>query len=618
VLGLPQRAGRYWIRLDAVDASGSRGLAWLPLEIGSPLALELSGPQHLVAGDHGELTARLICREGIGALPDAVMRLTWSATGVELGRPKLLGTKALLGQDPGPNTLLLAPAEEVWVSLPLIARSAGQARITCSLVLQGSTAEPVEARYELPVTPRGLREARRFSGAVEPGAQVEVPLDLPQGAAKRPVALELSVDPESATAAVGALRDMLRPRPGLRGDLQALLARGPLAALLEVRRLAPPSEIGAGPDRAHVLARLSATWDAATGWGDGTDAVVLALQRLSVGGQPIPLALIERALDLIAARAEPGAAGTLALVQAGRVRALTPVDPEAHSPDGLVTWLQAQALVGPDARTEALLGAILERVDALQTTRARAELFLLLLAFDREPALQARLLDEVLDARRGAGWADPDDAGAAFRALLAQARRDGERPGARFASSVDGWDLHQSWSGDGLREWEGVATVADRLGGRSKLTLRVIDAPNALRYAGRVEGFVKAQPARSDGLQVRTAWLDADSRQPVGVAGVRPGDRLLVTVDLSASDGGGLAGTLLELPLPGGCLPLSIPADARLDGGMLLWEPRRGRLELELLATAVGEYRLLPARLRSLSEPARVGVGEERRLRISR
>jgi hypothetical protein len=570
-----------------------------------------------VVGDRGELTARLTCGELGRLLPDAALRLTWSTTGAELGRPKLLGTKALLGGDPGPATLLLAPAEEIWVSLPLTAQSHGQATVTCSLVLEGTTAEPVEVSLTLPVLPRGLREERRFAGVVEPGAQVEVPLDLPQGSAQRPVALELAVDPEPITAAIAALEDLLRPGPGLRRDLQALLARGPLAALLQVRRLTPPHASNPGPDRGQVLANLSATWDEAEGWGHATDTILLALQRLVVEGQSIPPELIDRALTLIEARAQPGALGSLALVRAGRLDALPPIDPEAHDADALVAWLEAQVRVGPPAQTQVLLDAVVERADALQTTRAQAELFLLLLALDHAPGLRQRLLDAVLDARRGAGWADPDDAGAALRALLAQARLDGERPGARFTSSIDGWELHKSWSGDGLREWQGVAHLADRLGGRSRLTVQVIDAPAPLRYAGRVEAFVREQPARSDGLQVDAALLQAGAGKPVGVAGVRPGDRLVLRVELAARDGD-LSGTLLELPLPGGCAPLTVPADARLERGMLLWEPRSSTLELELLAVAAGEYRLLPARLRSLSDPSRVGVGNERRLRVVR
>ena len=81
-------------------------------------------------------------------------------------------------------------------------------------------------------------------------------------------------------------------------------------------------------------------------------------------------------------------------------------------------------------------------------------------------------------------------------------------------------------------------------------------------------------------------------------------------------DDGGRSGLLVEVPLPGGCTLLDLPPGFRLEGGILQGELLGAGLDLDLLCVHPGEYALLPARVRSLTDPKRRATTAEARLKI--
>lgn len=252
VLRAPTAPGRYWLRAEARDAAGRRGVGWRALEVRAPVEVALHAPSTLVAGDRSELTCRIRCRGPATLLPDGRLRVSWTARGLTVGRPRLEGTHALLDGTGGAGGIELAAAPELRVRLPLTATRPGEGRLLVSAQLVG---EPLgaSATHEIAIRPRGLTEFVRLTGEVSPGKSQEVRIALPDGARPGSGVLELCVDPGPATAALAAARSLAR-RPGLRSALAAHLAAASLRDLAKELRLACP--LPKPPPLDEVWARL--------------------------------------------------------------------------------------------------------------------------------------------------------------------------------------------------------------------------------------------------------------------------------------------------------------------------------------------------------------------------
>ncbi|MCO5169128.1 MAG: hypothetical protein M9894_22525 [Planctomycetes bacterium] len=642
-LRLPEVVEPAWLRVTAHDRRGQAGAAWCALRPeAAPLRVALAGPAHVVDGDRVEVAARVDLPDARALPAGAALRVTWKGEGLEVRSPRVEGARTLLLGDPGALALRLEPAASLRVLLPALVASGppgpspGRVRLEVRVEVEGAGVVATGA-WAAPARARGRVERAAFAGEVPPDGVVTHVLDLPRDAVA--ARLELTVDPDPATAALaGAAALEASPDP-LRGPLRALLARRRVAALLRARRLAPPARADLPPrwpddrqDDAALLARalgaLAACRDADGAWGPATSSLSAALAEARAEGLPVPDALVDPALAALERRpdlAHPDLAhdgrALLALALAGR---LDPgrADAAGAPPDQRPLIARALALAGAPREAEDALAAAVAGAPALTRVEARAELLLLLAGRGELQGLQAELLAAVLAARAGPGWSDPDDAGAAVRALALVAGAEADAPGTRVDAALEGREVLSTWSGAGLAEWTGPAVVDGPLVvRRARLELRA-RGPRPARFAGCAVTLVRdAGPPLARGLAL-TRRLERQgtggSREPIGVAGVVPGDVVRLVVELSAPAGGALAldDLLLEVPLPGGCLLVGAPPGARLEAGVLVLAPLAARVELDLLAVLPGEHRLLRARARALREHDRVATSDEGLLRI--
>lgn len=629
-----------WARVRVHDRRGQAGDAWCARPAPAPpLRVTLAGPPHVVDGDRVELVARVELADP-GALPaGSALRVTWRGEGLEVKAPRVDGARTLLLGDPGALALRLEPAASLRVLLPVLVAGGpggplpGRARAEVRVEVEGGGPQATGA-WSAPCRPRGRVESATFAGEVPADGVVTHALDLPRDAVAGAARLELTLDPDPATAALaGAAALEASPDP-LRGPLQALLARRRVAALLRARRLAPPPRPDLPPrwpadrqDEAALLARalgaLAAARDAAGAWGPATPSVAAALAQARAEGLAVPDALLDPALAALerleAARRDGRAC--LALALAGRLDPALP-DFRGAAPDERPLLARALAAAGAPREAEAALAAAVAGAPSLTRAGARAELLLLLAERREAPGLQAELLAALLAGRSGPGWADPDDAGAAVRALAALAAAETDAPGTKVEATLEGQPLLASWSGAGLSEWTGPGAAEGPLvARRARLELRA-QGPRPARFAGRVLTLVRdAGPPLARGLalarRLERRPLDRPA-EPIGVGGVAAGDVVRLVVDLAAPAGGDLRldDLLLEVPLPGGCVVLAAPAGARLEAGTLVVVPLAARLEVELLAVTPGEHRLLRARARALAGPDRAATSDELLLRV--
>ncbi|MGE0709121.1 MAG: hypothetical protein AB7N76_00505 [Planctomycetota bacterium] len=592
-LAAPPGPGEHWVRVEARDAEGGRGVGWARVLVRAPLRLRLRAPAHLVEEDASELALELESDR------PAPLLLSWSASGLAFGAPQVEGAHPRLGEDPGRNTLALAAAERARVRIPVRAQRPGRYPLRFVLARAGEDPASVEATAELVVRVAGLPEERAGAGVVSPERKrARETLEAPRGLVPQTAVLELAADPEPLTALLTGLA-ALEARPGLLARLEAASVRRLLPALWARRKPALPLP----PDPAPwdgLRHALFATGTAQGDHGAETLDLGLALLRLRDLGVRVPAALIAPVGTAARLSAEPQAL----LARPASASQLA----AGLSPDEAV--FAAAADPTPEALAQARAGAA-----ALTTTAARAELLGLLVERPRaeDAPLREELLASVLAARHGAGWPDPRDAGAALRALLRLALAEAEAPGVRVEAHRESEPLLKSFSGAGLREWQGVVTRADpQAGTGTRLSLRVWDARRPVPYSWALRGLVRCAPdapPEQHGLRVERALL------PRGR--LRPGQRLTLQVDVGDLEGDLPAGLELEVPLPGGCALLTAPADAALEDGVLRLTPRSSRTTVELLAHVPGDYRLLPARARSLRDPARRGTSAAARVRIA-
>jgi hypothetical protein len=637
-LRLPAPAGPAWARVFARARRGTAGETWCAADLErGPLSVSLVSAAHAVEGDRGELVARIAVTDRAALPPGAALRVTWKAEGLELKAPRVEGSRPVLLGDPGPAALRLEPTPELRVVFSTVATGGPlgpgptTARAEVTVEAEGS---PIVARatWTLPVRARGLVESLSFAGEVPVEGEVAHTLELPPQAIVGAARLEVSLDPEPATAALAGAAALARSADPLLGPLHALLAQRRVAALLIARRLAPPARPDAdgGPgavELTHALGALAATRDATGAWGGRTPSVARLLVDLRAEGVDVPAALVGPALDALASW-PPGASGRgralLALALAGRLtdELVATIDAPSSAPDERPALARALVLAGAERRAEEALAAAVVGARSLTTTEARAELLALLLERDASPALQAELLAAVLQARAGAGWSDADDAGAAVRALALVAAREADAPGTQVELVLEGRDALSTWSGAGLAEWTGPAALAgSQVARRSRLQLRA-RGPRPAAFSGRVDALVRdVGPPVARGLSLTRTLAVASSagRQPVGVAGVAAGDVVHLRVELAPSSEGAPLRTddlLLEVPLPGGCRVAALPAGALLVDGVLSIVPLGGRVEVTLVALIPGDHRLLRARARSLRDADRVATSDEVLLRI--
>jgi hypothetical protein len=236
----------------------------------------------------------------------------------------------------------------------------------------------------------------------------------------------------------------------------------------------------------------------------------------------------------------------------------------------------------------------------------------------RDPGKQAKLLGELLAARAGTGWRDPDAAAAAVRALAELASGAEEVEGSRLLARLESDTLLDAFSGNGLAEWPDPAR-REHVRSRSRLTLES-KAGGDLSYALRLRAPVpraRAEPTASGGLRLTRTLTRAGEKTPLSGA-VPAGTRLELTLRPTREAGAGEGPLLLELPLPGGVRLLGLPAALEQRGDTLFGEVGAAPLTLRLLCLTPGEYTWLPARVRSPSEPERVATSAEAQLRIRR
>jgi hypothetical protein len=472
-------------------------------------------------------------------------------------------------------------------------------------VLEGEQASEAVVEREIAVLARGLPETRAWAGAVEPDGTAVLKLDVPGPAVASLSSLRVAVDPEPITAVLAGLAD-LDPRPGMLARLHAYAIRRLLAPSLEARRLDPP---GLAPSRPleEIVHLLAASRDDRGGWGPATASVVLALLRPQALGEERLESLLAPALACLAEE-PPEPRALLARALAGEERRkLTGLAPSAPTPDGRVFLARAGL---------AEAGEAIAVAGELRTVEAKAELLSLLIERGSEPGLQAKLVDEILLARQGSGWSDPDDAGAAMRALIALAALTPERPGNRVRVDLEERQILETWSGAGLQRWTGVAReTGPQVASRARLRIGS-RGPDRLLYAASVRAWVRRRlpPPTQQGLTVTRRLERPDGTPLAGPVAV--GERLLCRISWSIDDSGPETNLLLEVPVPGGCRLLDPPPGSALREGMLVWEPDKRELTLELLAILPGEYVVLPARIGSLRDPGRRATSDELRLRI--
>ena len=595
--------GRYWARVEAIGAGGeaggegegeARGVGWTRCEVAAPWELRLSAPDHLVVGDASELVLEL------SAATPAETLLRWEAPGLALGEPRLSGLAPRLGVDPGRRALALGPGARGRLRFPIKALQPGSHEL--SFLLQDARGHDlVSARARLEVRPRGLVWWRAQSGAVPAKGRAQLELDMPRGVVPSTARLEATFDPEPLTALLAGL-ERLEAHPGsLRAPLEAALIRQRLPEIALARRLAhsPPQ----APWRIdELLQRAAALWESPGAWGSLTPDLAVALARLQARGLPVSTSLLRGPWEALAAQeaAAPGDARAAFALRLGRRAAAFPATPSG----ALYAALAAAEAQGPLSELpDALVAEALAAEPHLEDPLERAELLAFLAERGIAPALEARLLEEVLSARSGPGWDDPALAGAALRALAALALRPPpgagpaaqhlELPSVGFSLLLEGRKLYEGWAGAGLERWPGPLRLAStRFGPGSRLQLRSRETREPVRYALRAGGVVREEePApRREGLGIARA---------LSAAQARVGQRLRLVVRVEAAEGAaplGSRGLRLELPLPGGCRPFDPLVAAEVREGVLYLDARGPTCEVELLAAHPGTYRLLPAR----------------------
>lgn len=610
----PDRPG--WVRVRAIGAGGATGEAWVAVGEPAPLRVGLHGPSWLASGDRGELRAVVELGQPAALLPGTTLRLSWGADGVELGRPRVSGAALLPAADAGPDELCLEPGARIELVFPLSATRPGPARATVSAALQGSAALPAAAERELFVREPGWTAVRATAGEIAPGGKpARLQLDAPKGAIPRTARLRVAFDPEPATAVLAGQDELVRA-PGLRAALGSRwIERAALGPLLRARRLAPRRAPSPAPPRAELLGQLLRARDPAGGWGLETAALTGLLLELRAAGEEVPDELLDPALLALAGR--PGDAEAVRLLR--RLGRAALVDPPAAATD-LLDAAAALAAKEP-GRAAVLRAAARERANELPRTRDRALLLLLGLRAG-EPAGVAPVASLLL-ARRGPGWDDPEDAAFALAALGAAAAAEPERPGTRLRvrapdEEPDAKPLLESWSGGGLAEWNGLLELTGSRAAAGRVTLSVeAEGPGPVAWAARLEALVRPERAPPRGLALQLSLRQGGPEgPPLPPAGPVAGETAWLVVSLAAADGAGLAGTLLELPLPGGARPLQLPAGAELREGAVRWEVSAERLAIPLLCHDPGDWGIPPARLRSLADPEREAWSAPLRLRI--
>jgi hypothetical protein len=609
-LRLPKRPGRYWARVEAVDSTGRRGATWCPVRVNESITLDVAVPATLVEGDSSEVVALVRCPPAL-VQPGALIRLSWRAKGLKVGAAQVDGAAVAHGGDPGSATLqFAASATRVRVVLPFSCLKAGVTALSLSAALEGDPSPPVVFERAIRALPRGLSVSRSWTGRVKAGEAAWVRLELPKAAVTEASHIEVALDPEEATAVLAGFEAL---GAGLRGRLQAVLTRSAVDGLLKTRTLKPqalPSVQGLVP----LVHQLAAARDRQGTWGSATTSLVLALLRIRAQGGVVPQDLIAPALKALNANSNPKA--WLALSLAG---ASPPPLRDATS-DAVVFVAVARATEKGDAPTKALERAIAVASE-LVTVEAKAELLRLLVLADAEPELRAELTQRVLLSRNGPGWADPDDAGAALRALALVASAREEQRGSRVEAVLEGDAIVKGFSGGGLAEWTGVGRKTG-VRPRSKLRIRS-RAGSDVHYAVALRARVrrKLPPAEVNGLAIER-HLTGAAGAVVPVGGVLAGARVQLAVSVRAVDGDhpGAAseGLWIEIPIPAGCDLLTRPAELQLVDGSLQGPLLKGSLVLDLLCRVPGEYRVLPARVRSLKSPKRSGTSVERTFRIRR
>ena len=625
-LVLPVSAGdEQWIRVRA--SAGARGEAWLPLRVAAPLEVRIAAPDHVCCGDRGQLRALVRARELATLPPGTTLRLTWSAEGLDLGRPHVEGAKVLPGAEAGPEELVVEATPRLELVLPLSATRAGSGRVIVGATLLETAIPTARAEQRIAALEPGWPRARCAAGRVEPGQVARVTLEGPRGAVPRSARLALALDPDPATAVLAG-QEALLATPGLTAGLAARwVERAGLAPLTRAWRLSPARPPLGAPAGDALWTRLLAARQADGGWGARTARWVELLVELRQAGEPVPRALLEGGLDALAAQEPRSPAVEALLLRAGRVplplQSLDEAALRAAPPGELLARGAALLERGEPVAAAAAVAAASARREELRGPRQLAELLRLEQALGR-PA-DVALIDSLLATRSGPGWDDPLEAGSALVAL-AQAAAGAPAPGGarlrvRFQDDdPHGTPLYEAWSGGGLAEWPGPLVVeGNRVAGRPTLRL---ESDAAAWWSARLEALVRPPSLGSPGqgaqagLSLRLALRQAPDGPPVGAAGAAAGETVWLEVSLGASDGGGLAGTLLELPLPGGARPLRLPAGASLEGGVLRWEPDGERLLLPLLALDPGDWSLPPARLRDLARPEREAWSGALRLRV--
>lgn len=620
-LPVPPQGGECWVRVRA--AADGRGESWLPVRVAAPLEVRIAAPTHLCVGDRGALRALVQVREP-GALPaGTTLRLTWSAEGLDLGRPHVEGARVLPGAETGPESVVVevtsrqaetGASPRLELTLPLSSARSGPGRVILGATLVDTAVPPLQVERRIEVREPGWSEARCASGRVEPGPDVlaenglalaRITLDGPRGAVPRSTRLQLAFDPGPATALLDGQARLLGAPGAVAGLAARWVDRAALRPLLEAQRLRPARPPAAPPPSEELFAELWAARAADGGWGPRTGRIVELLQGLRAAGEPVPRALLEPALA-----------------------ALPPQPPLPPLPPGDDAWrttpattllahARAELARGKDVPAAAALAAASARADELRGPGQLGEL--LRLQGELLGRADAALVGSLLATRQGPGWDDPLEAAHALLGLGAAALAGSNPPAARLRIRFQDDDPHgpplwEAWSGGGLREWSGPFELGgNRVAGRPALRLEA-DAPAA--WAARVEALVRPPTPLAAGLSLGCTLRAQPEGEPVGAAGVSAGETVWLEVRLGSTDGRGLAGALLELPLPAGTRPLALPAGGQWSAGVLRLEAPGERLLIPLLALDPGDWTLPPARLQGLSDPERQAWSAAQRLRI--
>jgi hypothetical protein len=576
-LRAPTATGRYWVRVEARDAMGGRGVAWAATYVRAPLRLAVTGPAHLVEGDASQLVIEFESER------EAPLTLRWKVAGLAFDAPQIQGTRPRLEGDPGAAALALLPTRRARVVLPFRAPKPGRFEVHLE-AKRGD--EQLRKTFAFDVHVGGLPESTHGSGVIQPGRRrTRVTLTAPTGLVPMSASLHVCVDPEPLTALLAGLAELERA-PGLLARLEAASVRRLLRVLWLRRRIGLSYPAG-GASWDETRRCLIAARDASGGWGSETLDLGLALGRLVELGVRVPAPLLLPARETARTSSRPEAPLALALLD-GPPAGIGPAPAEAGA---RVYWAAASGSVA------AVASAIPAPADPALPLLPAAHLLEGLLSRPRPDQAQVRatLFNQLFAAREGAGWRDVRVAGAALRSLLQRALADKELEGVRIETRLEGRVVRSAYAGGGLADWPSPLQRQDPLVTRgTRLEFRVRGAKQPLPYSWQVEGRVRLDPKnppRVNGLRI------ARRRTPPGP--LRPGQRFTIQIDVADLTGHLPPEVLLELPLPGGCRLLRAPPDAVVERGLLLLPVRSTHLSLEFLAHLPGTYRALPVRARS-------------------